>query len=418
MSGAKILSSVPAAGPIGDNDVFYVLQGGNSRKTTGAAIKELTKNATTVGGFQPSQTPVSNQIPVVKADSSVALPGGLFVSGDIGTQANLYINQYERKLAISDFTNIKPGHQNYIAIGSSSWGDNAYMRFVLQNVERARFNEAGDLLLGVSTGGNHTFSKSVAADAGIAQVSISASAEFYRCSNFSYNTANTAMILCRDTNTGRSLNAAGTLNASGADYAEYEIKSDTCGDVTKGQIIGIDINGHVTDRWAEAVSFGVKSTNPNLVGGDTWGTEDVVGKRPEEPQFTPPPYTGKPKPEDETDTLAIAEYNADQQLYQLELTAARQAFDSACALYQIEFAAFEARLEAARQKVDRVAYSGKVPCNVTGAAVGDYIIAAQDGEGIKGVAVADPDFSQYKKAVGRVRRILDDGRPEIAVIVH
>ncbi|BCS55500.1 hypothetical protein [Geobacter sp. SVR] len=50
--------------------------------------------------------------------------------------------------------------------------------------------------------------------------------------------------------------------------------------------------------------------------------------------------------------------------------------------------------------------------------MGDDIIAEQDGEEIKGVAVAAPTFEQYRRAVGRVRRILEDGRAEIAVMVH
>ena len=69
--------------------------------------------------------------------------------------------------------------------------------------------------------------------------------------------------------------------------------------------------------------------------------------------------------------------------------------------------------------VDRIAYSGKVPCNIKGATSGDYIIAvALDDGSIAGQAVSDPDFSQYKLSVGRVNRILDDGRAEIAVIIH
>jgi hypothetical protein len=60
-----------------------------------------------------------------------------------------------------------------------------------------------------------------------------------------------------------------------------------------------------------------------------------------------------------------------------------------------------------------------VPVNVQGAIAGDYIIAvaAEDGS-IGGQAVSDPDFAQYKLAVGRVNRILDDGRAEVAVIIH
>ena len=72
--------------------------------------------------------------------------------------------------------------------------------------------------------------------------------------------------------TGRSINAGGTINASGADYAEYMTKA---GDFTiaKGDICGIDVNGKLTNVFDNAISFVVKSTNPSYVGGDTWGTD-------------------------------------------------------------------------------------------------------------------------------------------------
>jgi hypothetical protein len=79
----------------------------------------------------------------------------------------------------------------------------------------------------------------------------------------------------------------------------------------------------------------------------------------------------------------------------------------------------EEEYNAARAEVDRVAYSGKVPANVTGAAPGDYIIAAEgEGGAIVGQVVSSPTFKEYRRAVGRVNRILEDGRAEIAVIVH
>lgn len=162
-----------------------------------------------------------------------------------------------------------------------------------------------------------------------------------------FNAANTALGVRQAGGTGRSINAAGTVNASGADYAEYETKADGCGDIEKGAIVGFAVDGLLTDKWADAVTFGVKSSAPSYVGGDTWG-RGLSG----------------------------------------------------------------AELEAARQKVDRIAYAGKVPVNVMGATPGQWIEAAQDGAGIKGVAVA----SQGPNAVGRVRRVLPDGRAEIKVL--
>jgi len=164
--------------------------------------------------------------------------------------------------------------------------------------------------------------------------------------------AATAIRVGKNSVTDRSINAGGTVNASGADYAEYEYNNGLT--IAKGSVVGFKADGTLTLTFSEAVRFGVKSTNPSHVGGDTWGSG-------------------------------------------LEGDA----------------------LEAARLLVDRVAYSGKVPVNVTGATPGDYIVAssAQDGS-ITGVVVSNPDFDQYKKAVGRVNKILEDGRSEIAVMVH
>ena len=71
---------------------------------------------------------------------------------------------------------------------------------------------------------------------------------------------------------------------------------------------------------------------------------------------------------------------------------------------------FESRLEIARAKVDRIAFSGQVPCNVYDAQVGDYIIPVQTEDGkITGQPVSDPTFEQYTKAVGKVWKIMEDG---------
>jgi hypothetical protein len=220
-----------------------------------------------------------------------------------------------------------------------------------------------------------------------------------------------ALFLRKDGTSGRSLSSAGTNNASGADYAEYERKSASCGVVAKGQIIGFDADGKLTDKWSLAKSFGVKSTDPGLVGGDTWGNEDALGltnpKQPE-PPLEPGALAEEASEED------VSEHDAAVTKYADDLSAYNVAF----AQYTADKAVFDAALEAARQTVDRIAYSGKVPVNVTGANPGDYIIAVQDGDGISGQVVSDPDFAQYKKAVGRVRRILADGRAEVAVMVQ
>ncbi|SDI54252.1 hypothetical protein [Propionivibrio dicarboxylicus] len=278
----------------------------------------------------------------------------------------------------------------------------------------------------------------------------------------------------KDSTTSRSINAAGTINASGADYAEYERKAAAYLAVQflKGDIVGFNADGELTPKFSESIRFGVKSTNPNIVGGDTWGSEDKVGKRPEPPSYTAPVYEGAPNPGDKPsepalvlppepqrqegeadDTLAVrvaqwreyygalsaafdeamaayaevlakweeafAAWQSDDAKYQGKVIAAQAAYDAAVAQYEADLPVFEAKLEAARQLVDRIAYAGKVPCNVIGANPGDYIIAAAGDDGmIVGVAVSEIEsFSQMKRCVGVVNRILEDGRAEIAVRV-
>jgi hypothetical protein len=292
---------------------------------------------------------------------------------------------------------------------------------------------SGNLLVGTSSGSYHTIRKNVTADAGNAVAEIQGNAGataviFYGVSGYGANAANAAAKFGFDNVTSRSINAGGTINASGADAAEYERNGGL--KIAKGQIVGFGPDGVLTDRFDLAIRFGVKSTDPHIVGGDTWGTEDKIGKRPEEPKFTPPEYTGRAKPEDlpedATEEQAsqhardMADWNEDQVEHKARTDIERNLFDTATyPEYLRDKAAFEERLEAARQQVDRVAYCGKVPCNVQGATPGDYIVAVNDGNGgIKGLPVRNPTFEQYRAAVGRVNRILPDGRAEIAVIVH
>ena len=184
-----------------------------------------------------------------------------------------------------------------------------------------------------------------------------------------HNTASTAVALGKHSTNSRSLNAAGTVNASGNDYAEYMTKS---GDFTiaKGDICGIDANGKLTNKFSESISFVVKSTDPSYVGGDAWGTEEILGE----------------KPDDDSSDLP----------------------------------AFEEKLEAARKMVDRIAFSGQVPVNVTGATAGQHIIPTEgSGDTISGVAKAEASLSiaEYMSSVGKVITLESDGRARIIVKV-
>ena len=372
----------------------------------------------------------------------------------------------------------------YDGVGSAGvWVDSAgKLNFGVDGASgttsRMALDASGNLLVGTANGANHCLWKNVSDGTLMLDIAKTAgvpTARFYTCSAaVDPSAAGANLLIWRDATTSRSINAAGTINQSGADYAEYEHNNGT--KFAKGQIVGFKEDGTLTDVYADAIRFGVKSTNPGLVGGDAWGTDKQVGKRPEEPQFAAPEYQGPQDPgtapiepvqqslpedasnEDKaqaSDDFAAAhaawvtasaayeklayEYRAAQQDHEARVEIAKNLFDTATyPEYQRALTAFEARLEAERQTVDRIAYCGKVPVAVYGASPGGYIIADKDHDGkIIGKFVADPDFAQYKKAMGRVNRIMDAeasahlveainstdpaqfvGMAEIAVITH
>lgn len=180
---------------------------------------------------------------------------------------------------------------------------------------------------------------------------------------------NAKLYVRRDPASGRSINAAGTINASGADYAEYMRKSNGCGEIVKGQIVGINSDGELTDKYSESVSFCVKSTNPNLVGNDAWSLEFEL------PNFETIAKVGS------------EQYNLDKEKFESE--------------YEAEYS----KLESEREKWDRIAYCGQVPINVTGASAGDYIIpVAGSDDTISYKLSKTPNFDEFVISVGRVLR--------------
>ena len=256
-------------------------------------------------------------------------------------------------------------------------------------------DSSGRLLVGRTSGSTNIIAITSSAQ-GTEILSISddgtqqGAARFFNCTNGGDNAAGCAMKIKANSGTSRSINAGGTINASGADYAEYMTKSGNF-TIAKGDVVGINNQGKLTNVFADSVSFVVKSTDPSYVGGDTWGNEDSIGANPEKPVQIPATENTKA----ETD----------------------EAFAIRYAQYETDKSTFDAVLEAARQKVDRIAFSGQVPVNVIGATAGQYIVPINDNGAIKGQAVSNPTFEQYQSAVGKVIAIESDGRARIIVKV-
>ena len=362
--------------------------------------------------------------------------------------------------------------------------------------EWGRFDASGNLLVGGTSGsGYHRIYKAAAEGAAILDVLGSGygSIRLFSVASEGWNGAASACIIGRNTVTGRSISSGGTANFAGADYAEYIAKSLACGTILKGDVCGIDSNGQLTRTWADARRYVVKSTDPNLVGGDTWAAH--LGPRPEEPLYAAPTYGGSAEPtkpidpaafvppviempvqpvradgEDDDAYLlrlaaflnaqaatiaqaeaaaaaqieaakaqaayaaAVEQYQADLAAYRDAQEAYRAAIDAAEAAHAVALAAhgealtvWEAELEAARQTVDRIAFSGQVPVNVDAdtlaaceAALADgvavYLVAVARGAGIGVTAVREADMTLplYMRRVGAVWAIRD-GRPWIDV---
>ncbi|WP_332859357.1 hypothetical protein [Janthinobacterium svalbardensis] len=259
---------------------------------------------------------------------------------------------------------------------------------------------------------------------------VAASVAILSAGLYDWSQALSVMYVGKNSTTNSSIRTGGTVSTSGNDYAEYIFKSPICGIVSPGQIVGITDDNKVTDKWADAVMFSIKSTAPSFVGGDTWASD--VGSRPS-PQAGPAPtqplrredvVTQQPVPgtnPPEYENVVTEPGDTDEEWAEklATYTAALAAHNIAVQQDAEAMATFDAALEAERQKVDRIAIAGRVPVNVQGAQPGDYIVPAQDGAGIKGIAVHENDLNMklYLRAVGRVISIEPDGRAYVMVKV-
>jgi hypothetical protein len=343
--------------------------------STGNGILQLTKTSATAGGCAISNDTGAGMIfythtgtvgsesyaermRITSGGTGELIVGGTTATLSSGTRGSVIVNGSASALFQLNIGNVNQSYVGQDGSGMYTWNaTNTPLSFATNNTERMRITSGGDVLIGTtSSSGKLTVADSSAQGTRVTQFVVPGTSNIfatYTVSGDSSNAAATAVKIGQNTSTSRSINAGGTVNASGADYAEYMVKA---GDfiIAKGDICGVDSNGKLTNVFANAVTFVVKSTNPSYVGGDTWGTG--LDENPD-------------------------------------------------------------ALEDARQTVDRIAFAGQVPVNVIGATAGQYIIPVNDNGAIKGIAVSNPTFEQYQIAVGKVIAIEANGRAKIIVKV-
>lgn len=175
------------------------------------------------------------------------------------------------------------------------------------------------------------------------------------------------------TSTSRSINARGTVNVNGADYAEYMKKEENF-TIQKGDVCGITCSGLLTNMYSRSIMFVVKSTRPCIVGGDEWSES----------------FEEKPQRKN---------YYSDED-------------------YDHALAGWTERFEALRNTVDRISFTGKVPVNFCDCNPGQYLYAIEGVNDTITFASIDPSnitFAIYPFIIGRVINKLEDGRAEIII---
>jgi hypothetical protein len=383
MADTKISALTGASTPLAGTEVVPIVQSSTTKKV---AISDLTAGravstaALTTTGKLTTTFAAGGDFVALFQNTSSATPYCVWIK-DAATPAAGY-----PLLNISDST----GATTYLRVDSSNGNTTLGI---------------GNLVIGTSgngltsTGTITCKSSSAGTDWAVYSAASSTNPAYFIQGNGTVNGIGTgasgsasAMYVNRDTGSLRSINAAGSLNASGADYAEYMIKD---GDfvLAKGDICGVKANGKLTNVFADSVSFVVKSTDPSYVGGDVWFTEQA-------PQ---PPVELTVPNKDATDE--------EKAKYEFDLVT----YNSDFATYTADLADWKQRLEVARAPVDRIAFCGQVPVNVQGATPGQFIIPINDNGAIKGQAISNPTFEQYQVAVGKVIAVEADGRAKIIV---
>jgi len=388
---------------ITDGKLFY--------KDNGGTVQVIASKASNSGSFTTLSGSTSTTTPIVQSSGSLLLnTNGTTTAVTIDTAQNLglgvtpntwytsykalqinsasFVGVSDRAISAQNWYVNASGSDTYINTapatlfrqynGTHTWNvaPSGTAGTSISFTQAMTLDNSGNLVIGGTTAASARFNILTTGGSSSQYINFDGDIIAYAASNGGASATQTVLLVQKVSN-GRSINAAGTVNVSGSDYAEYMEKSGNF-TINKGDICGIDVNGKLTNVFANAISFVVKSTNPSYVGGDVWGSPESLG-------LTKP--TSPVRSENESDAdWATAEAN-----YQTALT-----------VYEAQLAT---ATENARQIVDRIAFCGQVPVNVTGATSGQYIVpvAKQDGS-IGGEAVSESAITlqQYMQSVGKV----------------
>jgi len=251
----------------GGSSIFHVDQSGNLVASGNVAVQggSLTTSQTTANLFNAIATTLNiggaaTTLNIGASTGTTAVKNSLTVAGNInvsgGFTAGLAV--YNTSVANGNF-----GTAYYDDAGSTRRGfvgggrNGDFSIFSDVSAKELRVGSIGDIGLWMdgNSQNNDTPVISLKAKPGADTISTA------------WNAAVAVMEIGKYSSTSRSIDAAGSINASGADYAEYFLQSSP-GNLSAGDIVCLNDLGKVEKCSGNGTLIGVYSSDPSFVGGD------------------------------------------------------------------------------------------------------------------------------------------------------
>jgi hypothetical protein len=252
-------------------DRLTLQAGGNvgiGSTTPGAQLQINASSASTIG--QIIKSAASQSADLLQIQDSIGTPLAKITSN--GSFVATYVTSNQGFYGNTGFTS---GIGSIIQGVASQTGDLVQL-WNSSGLTLSKFDANGSLTVGSTNASNTATAFQVLNSAGNSAVVVSTN-------NLTTgaNAANATLKVGQDSVTGRSINAAGTINASGADYAEY-FYQQTPGSLQPGQIACLVADQTAGACGANGIIVGAVSAHAGYVGNDIYdaahpGNTAIVG---------------------------------------------------------------------------------------------------------------------------------------------
>jgi len=287
-------------------------------------------NSDTVDGFHATQTPAANQIPVVRADKTLALPGNVLITSADTTaySAAAYNGAVARTTYFSgngagacNLTRYSAGGNNEAVYGAVQ-GPGGAVVFVWQGYNGSSYSEwarldaaTGTLLVGATSGTSHTIRKDVAS---LPALDVSNQSTVGIAVGTSSNGINGYAMINYSSGVGKSyITAAGSFGSATNSYAAYsdikikreiETARNYLVDLNRVRVVkyGLISDGEDHHKYLGVIAQELEQIFPGMIE-ETRDTAERPSGRFEQIEITPAVTDG-----DETITAAVISDDLDR----------------------------------------------------------------------------------------------------------